>query len=101
MTADPYQAAVGALRFSLLLFGTAVISVGIARAVFEARGPGGAGRVARRMTEHVALGLEFFVGATILNLILNPTWTAVASTALTIVIRKLATYSLGAAARAA
>jgi uncharacterized membrane protein len=41
----------------------------------------------------VSLGLEFFVGATILNLILNPTWTAVGTTALTIVTRKLITLS--------
>jgi uncharacterized membrane protein len=51
------------------------------------------------MGSHAALGLEFFVGATILNLVLRPTWTAVATTALTIVVRKLLTFSLGRAAR--
>jgi len=99
MTTDAYHGVVGALRVSLLLFGSAVIFLGVTRAFVEARGPGAGGRVARSMTEHVALGLEFFVGATILNLILNPTWTAVAGTAVTIVVRKLATLSLGRAAR--
>ena len=47
----------------------------------------------------LALGLEFFVGATILNLILRPTWAAVAITALTIAVRKLITLSLGRLAR--
>ena len=55
--------------------------------------------VARQIGSHAALGLEFFVGATILNLVLRPTWTAVATTALTIVVRKLLTFSLGRAAR--
>ena len=53
------------------------------------------GRVARRLGEHVALGLELFIGVTILNLILNPTWAAVATTTLTIVVRNLVTLSLG------
>jgi uncharacterized membrane protein len=43
--------------------------------------------------DHAALGLEFFVGATILNLVLNPTWMAVA--AITITMRRLITFSLG------
>ena len=49
----------------------------IARSVPEAFGPGGRVRVARRLTESAALGLEYFVGATILNLVLDPTtqWT--------------------------
>ena len=34
------------------------------------------------------------IGATILNLVLNPTWAAVATTALTILVRKLITFSL-------
>ena len=49
---------------------------------------------ARRISDHAALGLEFFIAATILNLILNPTWTAVAATAFTIAIRQLLTISL-------
>jgi uncharacterized membrane protein len=47
------------------------------------------------MGEHVALDLEFFIGATILKLILSPTWRAVATTNLTIMVRKLVTLSLG------
>lgn len=92
---DLYQAAVNVLRMLLLLMGSFVIFVGIAQGALEARGTGGRGRVARRITTHASLGLEFFVGATILNLILNPTWTAVATTALTIIMRKLLTLSLG------
>jgi hypothetical protein len=75
--------------------GSLVICVGIAAATLEARGAGGRGRVARRLGEHVALGLELFIGITVLNLILNPTWAAVATTTLTIVVRKLVTLSLG------
>jgi uncharacterized membrane protein len=82
------------LRLSILLVGSLVIFVGIAQAALEARRAEGEGRVARRIGAHAALGLEFFVGATILNLILNSTWTAVATTALTIAVRKLITLSL-------
>jgi uncharacterized membrane protein len=89
---------VDALRVFSLVAGSVVIFVGIAAAVLQARGAGGRGRVARRMGEHVALGLEFFIGATILNLTLNPTWGAVATTALTLVVRKLVTLSLGRSA---
>ena len=42
--------------------------------------------------EYLRLSVEA-VGATILNLILNPTWAAVQTTALTIVVRKLITLS--------
>ena len=93
-----YQAVVDGLRVFSLVAGSLVIFVGIAGATLEARGAGGRGRVARRIGEHVALGLEFFIGATILNLILSPTWGAVATTALTIVVRKLVTLSLGRSA---
>lgn len=68
-----YQAAVDVLRMFMLLVGSAVIFIGIARGLLEARGAGGRGRVARRIATHASLGLEFFVGATILNLILRPT----------------------------
>ena len=51
------------------------------------------------MASHVALGLEFFIGATILNLVLNPTWAAAQMTVLTIVVRKLVTLSLDRLAR--
>jgi uncharacterized membrane protein len=96
---DLYHAAVNALRMASLLAGSLIIFVGIARAALEARGAGGRGRVARRITDHAALGLEFFVGATILNLILSPTWTAVAATALTIAVRQLITLSFRSLAR--
>ncbi len=92
---DLYRAGVDTLRMCLLLAGSAIIFIGIVRGAIEARGAGGRGRVARQITSHAALGLEFFVGATILNLILRLTWAAVATTALTIVVRKLITLSLG------
>ena len=77
-----------------LLAGSLVIFLGILRAASESRGAGGRARAARRIGDHAALGLEFFVAATILNLMLNPTWTAVAATAFTIAIRQLLTLSL-------
>jgi uncharacterized membrane protein len=80
-----------------LLAGSVVIFLGILRATPEAVGPGGRSRVARRIGDHASLGLEFFVAATILNLILNPTWTAVAVTVATITIRQLLTVSLRSA----
>ena len=82
------------MRIFALMAGSLVIFLGIMQATLEARGAGGRVRVARRITEHAALGLEFFVGATILNLVLNPTWMAVAMTALTIAVRQLITLSL-------
>ncbi len=94
-----YYAAVDLLRMCLLLVGSAIVFAGIAWGALEARGVGGTTRLAQQITGHAALGLEFFVGATILNLILRPTWAAVAATALTIVVRKLLTLSLGRAAR--
>ncbi len=94
-----YYATLNVARLSILLVGTLVIFVGIVQAVLEARGEGGIARVARDIGSAAALGLEFFVGATILNLILNPSWAAVATTALTIVVRKLLTFSLGRAAQ--
>jgi uncharacterized membrane protein len=91
---DLYHAAMNALRMASLLAGGVVVFLGIMRASLEARGAGGRSRVARRIADHAALGLEFFVGATILNLVLNPTWMAVAATALTIAVRQLMTLSL-------
>jgi uncharacterized membrane protein len=83
-----------------LLAGSLVIFLGILRAAREGRGAGGRARVARQIGDHAALGLEFFVAATILNLIINPTWTAVAATAFTIAIRHLLTLSLRSVAQA-
>ena len=91
---DRYFAVVDALRMVALLAGSVVIFLGILRATREVGGAGGRSRVARRIGDSAALGLEFFVAATILNLILNPTWTAVAATALTVAIRQLITLSL-------
>src|SRR5215216_7993561 len=88
-----YHAALDTLRMASLLAGSLIIFAGIARATLEARGAGDRGRVARQITDHAALGLEFFVGATILNLILNPTWIAVATTSITIAVRQLITLS--------
>jgi uncharacterized membrane protein len=92
---EAYHAALETTRLALLVIGSLVIAGGIVRSVPEARGPGGRVRVARRITGDAALGLEYFVGATILNLVLTPTWMAVAATAATILVRKLITLSLG------
>jgi uncharacterized membrane protein len=82
---DLYYAAVDVMWLSIVLVGSLIIFVGMVRAALEAaRGVGSIGRVARRIGTDAALGLEFFVGATILNLILNPTWTAVAMTAVAV-----------------
>jgi uncharacterized membrane protein len=94
---DQYHAALEAVRMASLLAGSVVIFLGILRAIPEAVGAGGRSRVARRIGDHASLGLEFFVAATILNLILNPTWTAVAVTVATITIRQLLTVSLRSA----
>lgn len=83
---------VDAVRMVSLLAGSLVIFLGILRAAGESAG--GRARVARLIADHAALGLEFFVAATILNLMLDPTWTAVAATAFTIAIRQLLTLSL-------
>ena len=91
---DLYHAAVNALRMASLLAGGVVVFLGIMRASLEARGAGGRSRVARRIADHAALGLEFFIGAGILNLIINPTWASVTAAILTIVTRKLLTLSL-------
>lgn len=82
---DLYREALEVLRLFALGAGSAVIFIGILRGVFGVR----------RIGEGVTLGLEFFVAATIFNLVLEPTWTAVATTAVTIVARKFATFSLG------
>ncbi len=95
-----YHAALNTMKMIILLVGSLIIFIGIARGALEALGAGGSGRATHQIGTHAALGLEFFIGATILNLILNPTWTAVADTSLTIVVRKLITLSLGRSARA-
>ena len=96
---DIYYAAVDLMRTFALSVGSFVIFAGIARGVLAARGPGGRARAARQIGEHAALGLDLFVGATLLNLAINPTWAALATTAITIVVRKLLTFSLGLVGR--
>jgi uncharacterized membrane protein len=90
-----YYAVVDFMRMFALGVGSFVIFAGIMRGVWVARGAGGRARVARQIGEHAALGLDFFVGATLLNLVINPTWTAIATTAIIIVVRKLLTFSVG------
>lgn len=91
---DAYYAAVDAMRLFALSVGSFVIFAGIARGVVVARGAGGRTRAARQIGEHAALGLDLFVGATLLNLAIDPTWVALATTAVIIVVRKLLTFSL-------
>lgn len=96
---DLYREALSLLRVLALTVGAGIIFVGVVQGARVAGGPGGRGRVAERILGHSSLGLEFFVGATLLNLVLNPTLTAAATTATTIVVRKLLTFSLGLGAR--
>jgi len=88
---------VDAARTASLLAGSLVVFFGILHAAREARGTGGRDRVARQITDHAGLGLDFFVAATILNLVLDLTWTSVAVTALTIAVRQLLVFSLSLA----
>lgn len=90
---DPYYAVMGILRMLALAAGAGVIFAGMARGAIVARGAGG--RPARQIGEHASLGLEFFIAATLLNLVLHPTLAAAAMAGLTIVIRKLLTLSVG------
>ena len=96
---DLYHEALNVMRMTVLLVGSVVIFVGLMQAALEVLRSGSGSLVALRVLRNVALGLEFFVGATIPNLILNPTWTAVATTALTILVRKLITFSLDSSAQ--
>jgi uncharacterized membrane protein len=89
-----YYTALEVLRTSLLLVGSVLIFAGLAHAAVEALRHGPGPMVPRQIVAHAALGLEFFIGAGILNLILNPTWAAVMAAILTIVTRKLLTLSL-------
>ena len=98
---DVYHAGLAILRTSLLLVGSVVILVGIARGAFGALRERSGRTVARHVAAHTELGLEFFVGATVLYLILTPTWTAIQTTVVTIAVRKLITLSLGRLARTA
>lgn len=96
---DLYYAVVDLLRAFMLFVGSAIVFIGIAQAALEALRSGSGKRVVgQRIGTHASLGLEFFVGAGILNLILNPTWSAIGAAALIIVIRKLLTFSLARSA---
>ena len=96
---DLYREALYLLRILALTVGITAIFIGVVRGALAARGTGGRSRVAEQILGHASLGLEFFVGATLLNLVLNPTLVAAATTATTIVVRKLLTFSLGLQAR--
>jgi len=96
---DLYHTLVNVWRMCLLLAGSVVIFTGIARAALEALRASTGRPFARRITSHVALGLEFFIGATILNLVLNPTWAAAQMAVLTVVVRKLVTLSFDSLVR--
>ncbi len=98
---DVYHTGLAVLRTSLLLVGSVVILVGVARGALGALRERSGRPVARHVATHTELGLEFFVGATVLTLVLDPTWAAVQTTAVTIVVRKLVTLSLDRLARAA
>lgn len=88
-----YYAGLDVLRTSLLFVGSVVIFIGVVWAVFGALRAGFGPHLPRRIVGHMALGLEFFIGAGLLNLILDPTWTAIQVAALTIIVRKLVTIS--------
>ena len=92
---DIYYAAVDLMRLFALGAGSFVIFAGLVRGVMAVRGTGGRARAARQIGEDAALGLDLFVGATLLNLAINSTWPAIATTAIVIVVRKLLTLSVG------
>ena len=71
---DVYHTGLAVLRTSLLLVGSVVILVGIARGALGTLRERSGRPFARHVATHTELALEFFVGATILNLILTPTW---------------------------
>ena len=96
---DLYYAGLDVLRTSLLLVGSMMIFVGVAHAVAEALRNGPGPRVPQTILDNTALGTEFFVGAGLLNLVLNPTWASVMTAALIIAVRKLITFSLSQLAR--
>lgn len=90
---DPYHAGLDSLRMTLLLAGSVVVFIGVVKAIPKTLSQDPTRSTAQRILPHAALGLEFFVGATLLNLMLTPNWTAVQISAVTIAIRKLVTYA--------
>ena len=91
---DPYHTGLDFLRMALLLAGSLVVFIGVVRALPKTLSEDPARLTAQRILPHAALGLEFFVGATLLNLMLAPNWTSVQISATTIGIRKLVIYTL-------
>ncbi len=98
---DVYHTGLAVLRTSLLLVGSVVILVGVARGSRRALRERSGRPIARHVAAHTELVLEFFVGATILYLILTPTWAAIQTAAVTIAVRKLMTLSLDRLAQTA
>ncbi len=96
---DLYYAGLDILRTSLLFVGSVVIFIGVVWAVLGVLKTGFGPHVPQRIVGHMALGLEFFIGAGLLNLILDPTWTAIQVAALTIIVRKFVTISFDRLAR--
>ena len=88
---EMYYAGLDVLRTSLLFVGSVVIFIGVVWAVLGALRPGSV-RTSPGGVGHMALGLGF-IGASLLNPILDPTWTAIQVAALTIIVRKLVTIS--------
>jgi hypothetical protein len=98
---DAYHTGLAVLHTSLLLVRSVVILVGVARGALGTLRERSGRPVVRHVAAHTELGLEFFVGATILYLILTPTRVAIQTAAVTIAVRKLITLSLGRLAQAA
>ena len=97
---EVYHTGLAVLRTSLLL-GSVVSLVGVARGALGTLRERSGRPVVRHVAAYTELALEFFVGATILNLILTPTWLVIQTAAVTIAVRKLISLSLGRLARAA
>jgi hypothetical protein len=80
---EVYHTGLAVLRTSLLL-GSVVSLVGVARGALGTLRERSGRPVVRHVAAHTELALEFFVGATILNLILTPTWLAIQTATVTI-----------------
>src|SRR3954453_5068579 len=91
---DLYYYVLNVLRTSLLLLGSVVIFIGIVQTTFGALRIDPGLHIPRRIMDHIALGVEFFVGAGLLNLILNPTWASVQVAARNFIVRNFLTLSL-------
>ena len=74
---DPYHTGLDFLRMSLLLAGNAVVFTGVVKTIPKTVSEEATRSTAQRILPHAALDLEFFVGATLLNLMLTPNWTSI------------------------